>query len=404
MKHLKAGSWRERVYLGLAAGVIGLALRILGWTTRRETCGAEELIGRWARDEPLILAFWHGRLVMMGFAYQGRGACILNSGHRDGRLVARVTRRFGVRAVQGSSTRGWVGGLRGMLQAHGQGDDLIVVPDGPRGPAGQAKSGVVQLARSTGLPIFPVSYAASRFKNLTRSWDRMLIPLPGARIVYAVGEPIWVAPDVDSNGIEAARQRLEEALDAATQRAEAALAPAGVGRGEMPPTVPLGARRRRPSGVAAALAALLTPLTLAGALTLAPGTGGVACAQAGATASESKAATVIEREAVARKFKMFVKDWSATLEGRERDNRAGMVWVESAAGAVAEFTSYATGSVEVPPLRWVRGRPVGRLIYHEERVRLEGETRAAALVAVPRVLERVAITEIFVYSDGHWVW
>ncbi len=223
MKLFAAGTRREEILVGVAAALLRVVLRFLGWTTRREMRGGSDLLGRWARGEPVIVTFWHGRLVMMPYAYTGRGACIMNSGHRDGRLVSQVIAPWRIHAVHGSSTRGWLGGLRGLLKAHAQGRDLVVVPDGPRGPAGVAKPGVVQLARATGLPIFPMSYAASRARRLTRSWDRLLIPLPGARVVFEVGAPISVPRDADPAAVEAARVRLEQELDAATARAEAAV-------------------------------------------------------------------------------------------------------------------------------------------------------------------------------------
>ncbi len=236
MKLLAAGTRREDVLVRAAAALLRVVLRFLGWTTRREIRGGSDLLGRWARGEPVIVTFWHGRLVMMPFIYTGRGACIMNSGHRDGRLVSEVIAPWRIRAVHGSSTRGWLGGLRGLLKAHAQGQDLVVVPDGPRGPSGVVKPGVVQLARATGLPIFPLSFAASRSRRLERSWDRMLIPLPGARVVFEVGLPIVVPRDADPATVEAARVRLEQELDAATARAEAAV-------GGVPGTPPQGVVR-----------------------------------------------------------------------------------------------------------------------------------------------------------------
>jgi lysophospholipid acyltransferase (LPLAT)-like uncharacterized protein len=137
------------------------ALRVLGTTTRKQQLGGEEILAYWRRGEQVILAFWHGRILLMSSAYRGQKACVMNSTHRDGEIITRVLRRFGVSTVRGSSTRGWMSGLKGMLAAYHQGYDLLVVPDGPRGPCYQAKSGVIQLARATGAPIFPATYSAA---------------------------------------------------------------------------------------------------------------------------------------------------------------------------------------------------------------------------------------------------
>jgi len=217
------GSRRERIFVAVAGWLVHLALRLLGATTRRTDENGDELRGRFARGERVILAFWHGRIVMMPFAYAGRGICIMNSGHRDGALVSQAIQPFGIEVVYGSSTRGWVRGLRGLLEAHRRGKDLAVVPDGPRGPRCHAKSGAVQLARATGAPIYPAAFGASRGWVLKRSWDWLLIPAPFARVHYVVGEPLVVPSDATAEGMEALRIELERRLNQVTARADAAV-------------------------------------------------------------------------------------------------------------------------------------------------------------------------------------
>ena len=42
----------------------------------------------------------------------------MNSIHRDGEIITRVLKRFGIAAVRGSSSRGWVSGLKGLIEAY----------------------------------------------------------------------------------------------------------------------------------------------------------------------------------------------------------------------------------------------------------------------------------------------
>ncbi|HEY8517851.1 MAG TPA: lysophospholipid acyltransferase family protein [Candidatus Binatia bacterium] len=217
-------SLRDRILILVGGTLLYVVLRILGWTTRKTFTGpgADELLRRFADHEPSILAFWHGRMVMMPFAYRGAGACIMNSSHRDGQLISRAIELLGIEVVRGSSTRGWVSGMRGLLAAHARGRDLVIVPDGPRGPRCRAKSGAVQLARATGAPIFPVAYAASRSRVLSRSWDWLCIPLPGSRVAYVIEEPIRVSRDASPETLEEARVALESRLNEAVRRADRA--------------------------------------------------------------------------------------------------------------------------------------------------------------------------------------
>lgn len=220
MKMFPAGSRRETSLVWLGGLLIFLVLSLLRWTTRSSFENQEELFTRFASGETVILAFWHGRLAMMPFAYRGRGACIMNSRHRDGALVSRAIERLGIEVVHGSSTRGWVGGLKGLLAAHERGLDIVVVPDGPKGPRCKAKPGVLQLARATGAPIYPVGYSATRFGFLSRSWDRLLIPKPLAHLHYVAGDCVRVPADATAAEMEAARCLLEERLVAVSARAD----------------------------------------------------------------------------------------------------------------------------------------------------------------------------------------
>jgi hypothetical protein len=214
---------REELKIRCWTALAVAALWLLGKTTRKRYIGAEELLDHWRRGKQVILAFWHGRILLMPFPYQtyrGSKACIMNSIHRDGEIITRVIKRFGVRAVRGSSTRGWMGGLKGLLEAYRQGYDLIVVPDGPRGPRYQAKPGVLQLARATGASIFPVTYGAA-WKTTIDSWDRLLIPFPFSRVTYVIGRPLVVPADVSPQVMEEKRQELQETLLAITAQADA---------------------------------------------------------------------------------------------------------------------------------------------------------------------------------------
>jgi lysophospholipid acyltransferase (LPLAT)-like uncharacterized protein len=211
--------WREELKIRCWTALALSALWLLGKTTRKIYINGDELLARWQRNEQVIVTFWHSRMLLMPFPYQGQKSCIMNSNHRDGEIITRVIRHFGIHAVRGSSTRGWIGGLKGMLDAYRQGHDLFVVPDGPRGPRFQAKSGVLQLARATGATIFPVTYGA-KWKYTVPSWDRLLVPFPFSHVVYLVGTPIVVPTDASPEVMEEKRQELERVLIDITQQAD----------------------------------------------------------------------------------------------------------------------------------------------------------------------------------------
>ena len=109
-----------------AAFAIRSVLRALGATVRWTREGTAELERAWAAGTPVLMAFWHGRSIMLPFVYGGRGACIMNSQHRDGEIVSRVLAGFGIQATRGSSTRGAVPGFLGLVRASRRGLDIAV--------------------------------------------------------------------------------------------------------------------------------------------------------------------------------------------------------------------------------------------------------------------------------------
>lgn len=199
-----------RLALAVGPALGAVALRALARTLRirREEAAVAPL---WAARAPVIYAVWHGRILLLPCLYGDRGSHVLASRSRDGELVARWIRRFGLAPVRGSSTRGGGEALRRLAGALRRGREVVVVPDGPTGPREVLKAGVIALARLSGAPIVPVAVGASRQWRLG-SWDEFRIPRPFARCVVRFGEPIRVPAALDRAAQEATRKEVEAAL------------------------------------------------------------------------------------------------------------------------------------------------------------------------------------------------
>jgi hypothetical protein len=142
-----------------------------------------------ATPQPVIYAFLHGQqLALLRFPRPGRTAAVVSLS-RDGDLQARVLARLGLDVIRGSSSAGGAGALRRSLSWLAQGRHLALAVDGPRGPAGRCKPGVVWLSQRTRIPIVPVACASSSSRRLARTWDGFVIPAPFARACLFAGEP-----------------------------------------------------------------------------------------------------------------------------------------------------------------------------------------------------------------------
>jgi lysophospholipid acyltransferase (LPLAT)-like uncharacterized protein len=177
------GNWLK---LSVLPPIGAAVIRGLGRSMRMDSQGHEQVDALYRQGRHIILAFWHAQQLMISTGYRGPGANVLISRHQDGEIIARIISRFGHRAVRGSSTRGGALALRELIRLGRSGADLVVTPDGPKGPRQVAKLGVVQLAKATGLPIVPLAFSCSK-KNTLRagigSWSR--IHGPGVSICGA---------------------------------------------------------------------------------------------------------------------------------------------------------------------------------------------------------------------------
>lgn len=151
------------------------------------------------QDEPCVVVFWHGRLAIMSFIYKKlwkkqnyyKSAKVIISDHKDGEIITRIISHFGIGAIRGSTSKG---ATRALMEAFLQiknGGDVIITPDGPRGPKHSVSSGPAIIALKKRLPIYALNYEISRYWQFN-SWDEMILPKPFSTINFRISEPINV--------------------------------------------------------------------------------------------------------------------------------------------------------------------------------------------------------------------
>ena len=95
--------------------------------------------------------------------------------------------------------------------------------DGPRGPFGVVKPGVIRLAHATDSVIVPFYTRADR-AWYARSWDRFFLPKPFSKVVLRFGEKIEFRQTETSEAFEEQRKALEEVMFNDNEKLKAGLA------------------------------------------------------------------------------------------------------------------------------------------------------------------------------------
>ena len=207
---MKLESWRARVLI-----VLGFWLYRLWARTLRLQIEDPNGVIAFVRDHPVIFAIWHNRLLMLPRVFDPsfptRQSYGLISASRDGDLIARFIERSGYGTIRGSSSRKGVIALRQLVDTLAADGNVLVTPDGPRGPVYQASQGIVFLAQKSGAPVVPIQMEYSSCWRL-KSWDRFVVPWPFAKLRAIFGAPLTVPPIEGAEQFEAERLRLQNAM------------------------------------------------------------------------------------------------------------------------------------------------------------------------------------------------
>lgn len=207
-----------RRLLGVLLGVVArLWLRTL-----RVTVAAHPSLDR-AGERPWVLAFLHGKQWPLLAWRRRRPTLVMVSLSNDGEVQASALSVLGLSVVRGSSSRGGARGLAAIVRGLRRGArDAAFAVDGPRGPYGIVKSGVVLAARRGGALIVPMGSAVASGRVMRRAWDRFALAWPFSRVAVVLGAPIAPGGEAPSDA-----GALGAAIAAANEAAESMLAAPG---------------------------------------------------------------------------------------------------------------------------------------------------------------------------------
>jgi lysophospholipid acyltransferase (LPLAT)-like uncharacterized protein len=186
-----------------------VVVRILSATYKFKMINPEIERNVFKRGQIPIYASWHQRFFpgITLFARR-KPISIMISRSRDGELISRIAHVLGWYPVRGSSSKGGRQALRKIKKLIQEGYKVGHIVDGPRGPLGVVKPGLLFIAQATGMPIIPIIVSAEK-KWVFNSWDRFIVPKPFSRVIIRFCDEMCIPRKLSSSDFEDKRSQIE---------------------------------------------------------------------------------------------------------------------------------------------------------------------------------------------------
>ncbi len=146
-------------------------------------------------DEAILIAFWHGELLMQPFNYlklrPNKLVKAIISNHKDGEIITKVVNYLGIGAIRGSSSKGGAKALISTIRELKSGNDIAITPDGPRGPRFSIADGIVAISKKANAKIVVFNCKPTKYWQM-KSWDKFIVPKPFGTLHFYINEPFSI--------------------------------------------------------------------------------------------------------------------------------------------------------------------------------------------------------------------
>jgi len=137
-------------------------------------------------DRNCVFVGWHGELFVNPLVYRKfrkeYKTYAVISHHFDGELIAKTLQLAGkINALRGSSKKGAKAVLLQAIKQIQKGGDIILTPDGPRGPRHSFQPGALAIAKRAEGNLVIITMRAHKYWQL-KSWDQFVIPKPFSKV------------------------------------------------------------------------------------------------------------------------------------------------------------------------------------------------------------------------------
>ncbi len=189
-------------------------IRVYAWTLRLRIENEDKWLAHIRGGGSVLLCAWHQQFFAAIRPFQNYAffsPSIMISRSNDGAIIAGVAERTGWHTVRGSSSKGGKTALRNVIVSLNRSKLAAHIVDGPQGPAGKVKAGVIRLAHLTDSVIVPF-YVSAEKGWYFNSWDRFLLPKPFSKVHLRFGELLKFDRTKDPARFEEQRARLEKIM------------------------------------------------------------------------------------------------------------------------------------------------------------------------------------------------
>ena len=130
---------------------------------------------------------------------------------KDGEVIAGVAKLTGWHPVRGSSSKDGKIALSNIIKRLQETKLAAHILDGPRGPAGEVKAGVIRLAHAADAVIVPFHVTPQKAWYFN-SWDKFFMPKPFSRVSLQFHTPLKFEAVTEPVRFEEQRSRLEQIM------------------------------------------------------------------------------------------------------------------------------------------------------------------------------------------------
>lgn len=180
-------------FLIFISKVAYLYLKIVYFTSRWKFFWLDKYTkGQFLAEQGSIFALWHNKLIFApGVFLLNKNTQALISPHADGKIIAEIVKNFGFKSILGSTNKNPNQAIKIIIARLLSGNNILITPDGPRGPTYQINSNIIKLAKKYQCNLIPISIKSNFYFSL-KSWDKLVIPLPFGKILVSIGSPIKI--------------------------------------------------------------------------------------------------------------------------------------------------------------------------------------------------------------------